>query len=163
MNKYSQLVTHLDGYFVHSDEVPVQVSDAELNAAEQEIGYPFPLNYREFLRDFSGYNIDATFPVRGWLQEEGYLGVCKGIKVGSSYGLVSKYKDDLANKVIAPEMLPISEDESGKVCLFLAGPQKGTVQFWHRDEARAPYDYANLYFIANSFDEFMNSLKKYED
>jgi cell wall assembly regulator SMI1 len=162
MNKYSDVVAKFDGKFVFelSGESPVKATDSDLNDAEQEIGFPLPEDYREFLRDFGGYRLWALFTSQNRPRsgEEHSAGNLFGLNIGYSCNLVELYKTDLVNKVISPELLPITGDEEGKVCIFLDGPQKGTVHFWVSEELVVPYDFSNLYFVANSFDEFMRSL-----
>ncbi len=165
MNKYENRVRELGGrFYLRQEFEPHPLSETDLASVETKIGYPLPADYREFLRDFGGYRFWASFPLRHGPDdyEEGDVGIMFGFRMGS-YDLVGFHFDSLLNEVIAPELLQLTRDEMGSVCLFLDGPRKGKIYLWYAEEVRAPYDYANLYFIANSFDEFMNLLEPMPD
>ncbi len=164
MNRYWQRIEELAGesYSVGIGQQPVLLSEEELQAFEQSIGYSLPMDYREFLKKFSGYTFFGVYyPIqrRPDLVTSASLGMFYGFKIGSTLDLLLCYQGDLNNMVIAPELLPIACDRAGnQVCIFLDGPRKGTIHFWLSDRATAPYDYSNLYPIADSFDEFMTLL-----
>ena len=69
----------------------------------------------------------------------------------------------LVDQVRMPEeLVPIAHDPGGnQICIAVAGPKTGAVYFWdHEEEAdddETP-GYDNVYLIANSFNEFLNSL-----
>ena len=161
MNKYAQHVEKFGGTFVYSrsEEAFITLTEEDLQVAEREIGYLLPRDYREFLKDFGGYTFDGVYyPIHGSWSAMNGLDTFYGLKIRSC-NLLSTYKGDLANGVIAPDLLPITGDMAGgHVCLFIAGDRLGSIHYWFREEAVAPYDYSNLYHIANSFDEFMQSL-----
>lgn len=164
MNKYSQRVQELKGKFLLLPEMqPIILSEGDLQAIEGDLGYSLPTGYREFLSRFGGYYLGVEYPITRPIGEQSAsLGVIYGYKTGS-YNLLRNYHDDLDNMVISPILLPIAYDLGGnKTCLFLAGKRAGTIHWWYSDEATAPYDYSNLYPIADSFDEFMQLLYLYE-
>ncbi len=56
-------------------------------------------------------------------------------------------------------LLPITTADNGDMCLVLDGEEKGVVYFLHAGQGAEPKLEENLYFVANSFDEFMRMLK----
>jgi hypothetical protein len=57
------------------------------------------------------------------------------------------------------ELLPIAGDGSGNIiCLSRAGVNEGTLYYWDHDAEHSPPTYDNVYFIAESFDAFLNGI-----
>ena len=169
MNKYQHRINELGGRFVYENvgELPVELSEEELQSVEAALGHPLPPDYREFLRDFGGYWFyGISYPLRRTSPyvPEGYLGSFYGLRIGPTLDILARHEDDLASQVIGPEMLPIARDAAdNQICLFLSGPQKGSVHFWYAEGASSPFNYGNLYQVADSFDDFMQLIKKVSD
>ena len=166
MNKYIRLLEKLGQCVYPPEGEPTVLIEEELRTIENALGYSLPTNYREFLTDFGGYSIYANFPINRSVGEPiASLGRVYGYgdKISSVFNLVKVHQRDLANMVTAPELLGIACDLGGnQICLFLAGEREGKVYWWHSEEADAPYKYQNLYFVADSFDEFMQLLRRDE-
>ena len=166
MNKYTQHLEELGQCVYSPEDESTVLAEEELRTIENTLGYSLPTDYREFLTDFGGYSIYANFPIdRSVGEPNASLGKIYGYgcKIPSSLNLVTVHQRDLANMVTAPELLGIACDLGGnQTCLFLAGERKGKIYWWHSEEADVPYEYQNLYFVANSFDEFMQLLKSDE-
>lgn len=64
MNRYAQRVQELGGK-PDPETSPVGASEEELAEVERQLGEELPPDYREFLREFGGYDIDVTFRTRG--------------------------------------------------------------------------------------------------
>jgi hypothetical protein len=168
MNKYAQIIQELKGEFIYhsSGRERVPVTQTDLDAVEKRIGYTLPPDYREFLQDFGAYRVYASFSISNPPQElrgGADVYVFYGLNAGYSVDLIELFEDNLLNSVIAPDLLPISGCEVGQACIFLDGPRIGQVYFWYREEVFEGYDYSNLYFIANSFDDFIKNLRLIED
>lgn len=189
MNKYEQRVKELRGRFINSFDEELlssltaerclslasefgdlqspdhreKLSENEMQDIERNIGHVLPSDYREFLMDFGGYSFsNVRYPVKKEENEvkTAELSYFYGLKVGTTADLLRTYRGDVANQVMAPELLPIATSGAGsRICLFLTGEREGSVHFWRQEQAVVPYDYSNLYAIANSFDEFMNVLE----
>jgi hypothetical protein len=57
------------------------------------------------------------------------------------------------------ELLPIAHDGSGNViCLSRAGVNKHNVYYWDHDAEHSSPTYDNVYFIAESFDAFLDGI-----
>jgi hypothetical protein len=60
---------------------------------------------------------------------------------------------------IARDLLPIACDGSGNIiCIALSGGDRGTIYFWDWYEEDVPPSYENVYFLAGSFDLFLERL-----
>lgn len=75
----------------------------------------------------------------------------------------------IEEKRMPRHVIPIAHDPGGNlICISCAGHDGGSVYFWDH-EREVDYsiaddsDYSNLYFIADSFDAFINGLQKLED
>jgi hypothetical protein len=70
------------------------------------------------------------------------------------------------SKRIPDELIPIGRSSGGnQICLCIKGPNYGKVYFWDHnweaEEGKEP-TYDNIYLIANSFTDFINSLYEYK-
>jgi hypothetical protein len=161
MNRYSQRVMELEGRPMPFRGV---VTEEVLLLAEQKIGYPLPEGYREFLQDYGGFMFSVSCPVKDRRDgvEETDFSFSYSLNLHSTaftYDLLWKYQDDVSAGVMATEILPIGGDDGGnQVCICMGGENLGKVYFWYHDKAGSPFDYSCLYLIADSFDEFMQSL-----
>lgn len=144
---------------------PVGLSDIE--EYEAKLGVEFPDDYKEFLLKYSGQAPDRgpRFP---YLDEypggdEGILSVFFGIMPDSGYDLLEA--TDTYEGRVPEDLLPIAEDPGGNVILLgVGGEDRGKVYFFdHEEERPVPegeeIDRSNLYLIANSFGDFIESLK----
>jgi len=65
-------------------------------------------------------------------------------------------------------LLPIADTVTGNVvCLSVNGPNVGFVYIWHHDEGRDLEEWEEpncdyIYFVADNFDTFLNSLYEYK-
>jgi hypothetical protein len=69
---------------------------------------------------------------------------------------------------VPKNLLPIASDWSGNlICLSINGDDFGKIYFWSHEEegelesGKSP-DYHNVYFVSNSFTEFINGLYEFE-
>ncbi len=183
MNKYAERVRQLKGKAhsaVYEDEL-LQLTEANLQHVERELGHPLPADYREFVRDYGGVDFlhGVTFPVNHFC--EGSLELFYGVAPDDlAVGLVDSYyqrrdsfvrwpielvpgaklvrnMNESTREIAWPtELLPIGMDAgNNQICLSLAGLRTGAVFLW----LNAPsYGDQNVYLVADSFDEFMQSL-----
>jgi hypothetical protein len=127
-----------------------------------EIGYNLPNDYIDFLRNHNG----------GYVTDS----VCTYYKNGKQkFILTSMFglgvDDDLINQFeiykrrIPGTCIPIGRDAGGNiVCLNLSESNYGYVYFWNHEEElkfeEGTITIDDLYFIADSFQEFLNSVEK---
>ncbi|HBW25596.1 MAG: hypothetical protein A2X70_04485 [Alphaproteobacteria bacterium GWC2_42_16] len=126
---------------------------------EQFWQFGLPKDYKIFLLKFNGGVPKKTaFNFKG-KQEGSVLDSFYGIVRGNdNILLVAK---DIGHRYPST-MLPIADDVFGnRILLSVKGPDRGKVYFWDHEmeagEGEEP-SYDNLTLIADSFDEFINSL-----
>jgi hypothetical protein len=170
MSKYTNKMEQFQLYDVR-EGMYLQPKDQDIKQIESEIGYTLPPDYVDFLTYYGGFSplITAEYFFQGKIAKDNgsVMGVIYGFMPGDCYDLVENhqtYKGRMPHNII-----PIAEDGmGGQICLSLDGKDKGSVYFWDHDfeetikEGKEP-GYSNLYLIARSFDDFINSLKVFED
>ena len=150
---------------VREPESPIGLKDIE--QAENEMGIKFPKDYKQFLLKVNGgHPIKDTFPVLQAIgndprQDSAEIAWLSAIYNGENYNLVKEY--NLFKGDRTPEdLLTIADDSLGnKICLCIKGKNLDKVYFWdfrgqNPDENEAWYD--NVYLVAESFTDFINSL-----
>lgn len=134
-----------------------------LEAFEKELGIELPNSYKEFLLTYNGGRPEpAMFPIVGEGDDTdgSIIAYFLGIKEGE-FSSLTRYKRFIGDRV-PKEFLPIAQDVGGNlVCLCTKGKDKGKIYFWDHEE-ESDIDgfptYDNLYFVANDFEEFLNSV-----
>ena len=172
MSRYQEQIEFFTGYCV-CDNCET-LTEEQIQAVEREIGTVLPADYREFLAHYGGYaaysgslssRILRAFPGAHFTGEEVPVNVFLGIKKDSSdaYNLLSTYY--CFRERMPFNFLPIADDLLGNmVCLAVSGEDQGSVYCWDRegeedvDEGEEP-GYSNVYLLAKSFDEFINTLQ----
>lgn len=166
MNLYDDRMQNLRAYDV-TGEGPHNLSEDELENLEQQLGARLPADYRAFLTKYGGYAFDhlVTFPYRQPFAggDRGVLNVFFGNLPGDSYDLL-KNLNTYRNR-IPSDLRPIASDPGGNIiALAIQGENKGKVYFWDHEEEEMVEEsktpgYSNVYLVANSFDELLDSLK----
>ena len=134
---------------------------------EAELGISLPEQYREFLLNHNGgYPEPDAFPIHGNASDEhGLVHYFLSIHEGDVYNLMS-YVRRFEGRV-PEDLLPIALDPGGDlIVLSILGANRGKVYFWeHEEEAQEGETpgYENVYFVASSFYEFLNSLSTLQD
>ena len=173
MNKYKTKMESLGYYFVERG-VCQSTDDEQFQKVEEQIGATLPADYASFLVEYGGSAFDKGYVSFPYLEEYaggeiGLLNVFFGIIPGDTYDVVKSY---LRYKGRMPfNLLPIANDPGSNIlCLAIYGEDEGKVYFWDHEEEDVVDEGIepsrdNLYLVAHSFEEFINSLKiwKYED
>lgn len=143
-------------------------SESEINDFEQKWNINLPENYKNFLLENNGGRPaeDLTFPIKN--DPPLNLGV-----INFFYGINAGEHNDLDKEMRVHEdrvpkgFVPIAGDPMGnEICLAVSGEHEGEVYFWeHEEEAEDGEEptMQNMYLVANSFEEFLNNLKPYEE
>lgn len=141
-------------------DVGTPLTEARVTALEAELGFALREDYRSFLLRYNGGRPNPSFfPIRGLdLNPFGgihyFFGVTRPI-ASSNVGWMHKTLKGRMPR----ELLPIAGDGSGNIiCLSRAGVNEGTVYYWDHDAEHSPATYGNVYFIAESFDAFLDSI-----
>lgn len=142
---------------------PEPVTDHELHAFEQQVGHPLPPGFRLFLVKYgltAGKN-DVRFTNQDNPEEvETSVDVFYGFKAGYHYDIRDcweTYSEDLPG-----HLLPFATGSGGQFLLSLAGDDQGTV-YWWLPEYGPVESTDDLEPVADSFDQFVNSLVSVEE
>jgi len=154
-NKYDEIMEKF-GYFPVNNHIPI--TEPMVRALEEELGFDLPKDYRTFLLEYGltalkGYITypDPDRPGKPGGGVEAFLGINPG-----NSGDLMLTREGLGKR-LPIEILPMADSPEGKICISLHGKDKGRIFSWMRDE---PHNnpYRNLFFVAEDFDSFMNSL-----
>lgn len=132
----------------------------QISTLERQIGAPLPRDFEDFLLRFNGGRpIPNSFPIRGFdLANSGdiqrFFGICEDRAIPD----IRWYTETMSGR-IPRGLLPVAGDGSGNIiCLSLSGTNRGAVYFWHHETEKSPPTYGNLYFIADSFTDFLDGI-----
>ncbi len=144
------------------------INDETLGAIEQSLSFIFPKTYRAFLIEHNGGETDKKIflfkkePANGSVLDRLF-----GVIPNNYLNLllyIRNYK-----KRIPDNCIPIGADPgSNLILLSVKGSDRGKIYFWDHemeadtDQGEIP-DYSNLTLIADSFDEFINNLKREDE
>ncbi len=135
-----------------------------LATQEQFFNFKFPREYREFLlRNNGGIAKKKIFLFKEDLTNGSILDKLFGF-TPKQYENILVYFRNYKDRV-PPNTFPIGYDPGGNLVLIsVKGTDRGKVYFWdHEMEADTERgeiaDYSNLTLVADSFNEFINSLK----
>jgi hypothetical protein len=146
-----------------------QLTDAKLKEFEKTYDRVIPVPYRKFLLKYNGGRPDPSeFKMRGPRGRGDQVGEVKrffGINVPEKT-LDLGYALETFRERLPKNLFPVARDPGGNLIgITTEGDAAGQILFWDHereaDEGEPPTD-RNLYFIADSFDEFLNGLGKVE-
>lgn len=167
MNKYQEKMEALNYYNVLGDAAPKSNEADIISEFEKLIANKLPLEYGEFLLNynciaFDGYVVFPTPEVypKG---KSSMVDILFGFLPGDTYSLDENYYCYRGR--MPSDLVPIASDPGGNiVCIAISGDFKGMIYFWdHEDEEVFDDGHCNdknIYLIAKSFDEFIDSLEK---
>jgi hypothetical protein len=148
--------------FIYDSFSPV--TEDEIAEFEDKHNLLLPTDYKEFLLQHNGGRPEPNmFPIRDFPYDTHGL-------MGWFYGIDDDFDLSLAENIethtgrIPDDLIPIGHDPGGNlICLGVAGQAEGKVFFWyHGDEveirAEERPSYYNVYAVADSFTEFIESL-----
>jgi hypothetical protein len=146
------------------DSFGAPLTERDVIELEHRLGVSLPSDYVAFLREHNGGTpLSNVFPIFGFpLDRQGVLALFFGVMRGGPSDLISG-AEAFDNRV-PPELLPVGSDVFGNlICLAILGPNRGKVYWWFHeeeaDEGESP-SYDNVYFVADSFTDLLNSLTK---
>jgi len=127
-----------------------------------------PAEYKAFLLTSNGgMPTPDGFEIPGFHGEGSTVLTFYGIHEDPDYGLDSML--DSYDERIPVDLIPIACDAFGNnICLGWKGKRRGKIYFWdHENEldenGNFRQDYANVYLVANSLQEFLDSLKDLDE
>ena len=141
-------------------EVGSALTDGHLADLERKLGVILLDEYRSFLLRYNGGRPNPSFfPIHGFKDNafggiQLFLGVDVPIRSSNLDWMYRTYQGRIPQNII-----PIAITGTGDVLgLSLYGSDKGHVYFWDHDNEHSPPTYENMYLIAPSFPEFLESI-----
>lgn len=148
------------------DDHPETLPEHILRVLERYWGFALPKDYRRFLLTHNGGEPEPDyFNFKHDKSDGSDVRFFLGIYPDEHNDLLDHLK--MYNGRLSKNIFPIAYDSCGNlICISVTGPDRGKVYFWDHemeaDEGEEP-DYSNLTLIADSFDEFINSLHELEN
>jgi hypothetical protein len=144
-----------------------EINLKDINAIEEFIGLVFPNEYKEHLLKYNGgqcYPNVFKFIENDYKSDsmiDWFLAIYDG-KDDNLKEYIKIYKID--QNRLPKHILPISHDPGGNlICISCGEKDYGFIYFWDHEKEDLDSDtnlptLNNLYFVANSLNEFLNSL-----
>ncbi|WP_232379382.1 SMI1/KNR4 family protein [Polyangium fumosum] len=136
---------------------------------EARWGVLLPIEYKQFLLSSNGgWPTPNVFEVPGWHGQGSVLDAFYGIHDGRKTERLDRALE-VYDERIPPDLIPIADDAGGNVvCIGWKGKRRGKIYFWdHEDELDENglfvTDYRNVYLVAKSLQEFLDSLMTHEE
>lgn len=134
------------------------LSNIEISSLETELNIAFPSDYKEFLKKNNGGLPKDNYLVTHLsdTDDEIVLGALLGINQNENFDLktwFTEYNDELP----AGSLVIGTEYNSGLFIMITQGDEKG-IYFWDNAYTLdSSSDESNVYWLANTFDKFLNS------
>lgn len=134
------------------------ITEDMINDYEKHIGFDLPDDYKYFLMQYNGGKIKDGVIFVGEIEEKIPLHVLYGLNVEKGLDL-QKWNDEYQDDLL-PNSIIIGHDYGGEFIVLINDPEKKGIYFWdHMFSFEQSNEEHNTYFIANSFQEFINELK----
>ena len=141
-----------------------QNDETTVAAFEQEIGFSLPSDYRTFLKGNNGCKVNKQVFLVKDLDQDIMLDVFYGITNATSKSLTLNYwLTEFGDEIEEKTVLFGSDPGGGFLMYITAGEDKG-IYYWDHAHffPQSSEEEGNTYFLADSFDDFMATLSKYE-
>lgn len=146
------------GITISDSEKPLTAED--LKRTENRINIDFPAQYRNFLLKHNGGHPEPSvfkFKCEGQEAEIAAVAYFLAIYDGKEENFLDYLKT--YEDRIPSGLMPIARDPGGNVILIgTKDAHLGKIYFWQQDFEPETPDFSNICSIADSFDEFFNSL-----
>ena len=133
------------------------ISDDKIRNFESKIGFKLPDDYTQFLREVNGgvpKKRYSLFFVKE-LNREVPLDVLFGLEVDDTSCDLIEIFDEFSDDLLENSLI-IGDDPGGGFIVLISN--KGIYYWDHAYHFKESSDEKNIYFIANNFTEFINSL-----
>lgn len=146
-----------------------QLNLTQIEEIEEYVGLKFPEDYKKHLLKYNG---GKCFPNIFEFNEKGNL---TSSSIDWFLAIYDGEYDNLKNEIkmvkidekrMPTHMLPIAHDPGGNlICISCDKHDEGYIYFWDHEnevdyETSNDTNYSNLYFVAKSFNEFIDGLKE---
>ncbi|CAO4845691.1 MAG: hypothetical protein NEHIOOID_01343 [Holosporales bacterium] len=144
------------------EKIKPQINEDIIKTLELYWNINFPKSYKNFLINFNG----GIAKKKIFLFKSSNNGIVThhwyGIRSESFFSILLAMHDK--GHRFPDNFIPFCDDSFGnKMLLSVKGQDYGKVYFWDHEMETEPADYSNLTLIADSFEEFINSLKSEEE
>lgn len=152
--------------YPHIEPIETVVSEDTIATFEKRLETRLPEDYRNFMLAHNGGE-----PSRRVFKYKNHSGPYAGSSVryffafssDEDYSIKDYFVEFVSNNRMPGDLVPIGTDEGGNlVCIAVKGPNTGKIYFWdHEEEAEEGQEasYNNLFLVADSFKEFLESLQ----
>ncbi|MBS7531598.1 SMI1/KNR4 family protein [Hazenella sp. IB182353] len=140
-----------------------EFNENDLLAFEEKTGYKLPKDYIDFLQQYNGgYVEDDTCTYHNNGEQKFILTCMFGLATDEAYDLLNLF--EIYKCRIPISCIPIGRDAGGNiVCLNLSNNRYGYIYFWDHEKELEYEDgemtIDDLYYIADSFKGFLNSIQ----
>jgi hypothetical protein len=141
-------------------EVGSPVSEQQIRDLETQMESRLSRDYREFLLKYNGGRpTPAFFPIRGYDKSAfGEIRYFFGINIKMN-SLNILWNFEIYHGRLPLNLILIAGDDVGNViCISTAGWNEGFVYFWDHDAEHIPPTYDNVYLVAESFQQLVDSI-----
>lgn len=135
-----------------------KISVRNLDALEKRLGVCLPDDYRSFLLTIDGGRPRKRDTFRIGKHNASLLDVLYSVRHEDEEYTLERMRLVFDDR-IPEDLLPIGEDQGGsQICLGIGKENYGKVFFWDMEYEDEQPTYDNVYPIADSFGEFLDSL-----
>ena len=139
-------------------------SEKRLAVFSNKISYKLPNDYIDFIRNHNGGYVTESVGTYYKNEKQKFI-LTSMFGLGADDDLISQFK--IYKRRIPSTCIPIGRDAGGNlICLNLSGSNYGYVYFWYHEEElnykEGTITIDDLYFIADSFKKFLNSIENEE-
>ena len=149
-------------------ETGKKITDKEIVEIEKKVGYSFPDEYREFLLKHNGGKCSPcgfVFMENSQQSDDEVRSFYAVGGIDGYYDLEEKMDIYIFDVKRLPDFyIPIAEDDFGNlICISSDKSDYGCIYFWNHENESDEENYKeNMYFVAKSFNEFINNLKNFD-
>lgn len=170
MNRYQTKIESLNYYHIWGDNTSINNTTEKIKIFEKLIENELPSGYKEFLLNYNciAFEQYVVFPFLELYprDEKSMIDIFFGLLSGDSYDLMENYNDYQGR--MPSDFIPIASDPGGNIlCISVSNSSKGRIFFWDHEDEEIFEDGSctnqNIYLVAESFDELIDSLEFYID
>jgi hypothetical protein len=146
---------------VQIQELGPSISKAHLHDFESRYDLVLPDDYRLFLlKSNGGRPLPDAFEVPGWVGISSAVDWFLGLRE-EPYADIGNALDEFGTR-LPREFLPIANDPSANtICLGVSGPERNHVYYWANAHDFIRDEEGNMFWLADSFTEFLEKLHDY--
>jgi hypothetical protein len=142
------------------------INESDIQEFEKTIKATLPLEYRKFLLEFNGGQPELyIFPENKELYAMA-VNTLYGLKATKSYDDLEKIYEIFDGRIMN-SFIAIGDEPGGdQFCLGIAGVFRDKIYFWDHNREIDEWEFVenklpeNMYFLADSFDTFINQLEE---